>query len=182
MIGYTRDEDIAGHLIAEDLLSETSEGFFQLTSAGRLKLVRGSPTLGVPSMAAWNANLYLSVSSIATNGTGLSMTRWDGAVATALGTAWVDDYAAPTGGNMPVGRYLTAWSERMWVGCTLPSGGAMEPGRICWSHPGRPEDWAQTDYIDVGQQGDVITGIAPMRDMLIVFNTIKTVIMRRGSA
>lgn len=45
MIGFTRDEDIAEQLIAEDLLSETSEGFFQLTSAGRLKLVRGSPTM-----------------------------------------------------------------------------------------------------------------------------------------
>ena len=45
MIGYTKDEDIAEQLISEDLLSETSEGFFQLTSAGRLKLVRGLPTM-----------------------------------------------------------------------------------------------------------------------------------------
>jgi hypothetical protein len=45
MIGYTKDEDIAEQLICDDLLSETSEGFFQLTSAGRLKLVRGSPTM-----------------------------------------------------------------------------------------------------------------------------------------
>ena len=45
MIGYTTDHDIAEQLAADDLLSETSEGFFQLTSAGRVKLVRGAPTL-----------------------------------------------------------------------------------------------------------------------------------------
>jgi hypothetical protein len=43
MIGYTADHEIAEQLAADDLLSETSEGFFQLTSAGQLKLVRDAP-------------------------------------------------------------------------------------------------------------------------------------------
>src|SRR5262245_55797938 len=131
-------------------------------------------TNGSPAIVAWDVNVYLSVGVISTNGVGLNMTRWDGAAATRLGTAFVDDYAAPTGGNMPTARFLAAWQERMWVACTLPQSGAMNASRIRWSHPGRPEDWATNDYIDVGQQGDAITGIAPMRDMLVVFKRSST--------
>jgi hypothetical protein len=56
----------------------------------------------------------------------------------------------------------------------IPDTGAIEGSVIRWSHPGRPEDWASNDYIEVGQAGDVITGIAPMRDMLVVFKRSST--------
>ena len=141
-------------------------------------MTRGGTALsliGRPTFAAWSTNLYISVGEVETSGSGLSMTRWDGATGTALGKAYTNDYAAPTGGNMPIARYITAWSERFWLGCTYDgASGALEPSRIRWSHPGRAEDYAEGDYIDVGQQGDVITGIAPMRDMLLVFKRSST--------
>jgi hypothetical protein len=139
--------------------------------------VAGSPlvTLGNPAITAFDTNLYLSVGTQATNGSGLHMIRWNGALGAALGTAWANDLAAPTGGNMPPARYISYWSERMWAACCLPADGSpIQASRIRWSHPGRPEDWAENDYIDVGQQGDVITGIAPMRDMLVIFKRSST--------
>jgi hypothetical protein len=142
----------------------TADGSWLTMQAGAVDIV----TVGSPAITAWDQNAYLSVGVQATTGLGLAMHRWDGATGTAMGKAWVNDIAAPTGGNMPAARYITAWAERMWLACTLPDSG-MEPSMIRWSHPGRPEDWAEADYIRVGQAGDVITGIAPMRDMLVVF-------------
>jgi hypothetical protein len=126
-------------------------------------------TIGPPSFTAWDTKVYLSIGNAATNALGASMVRYDGAASTAMGKAWANDYAAPTGGNMPTGRYTAAWAERLWAACMVPDTGPIEGSTIRWSHPGRPEDWAQSDYIVVGQQGDTITGIAPMRDMLVVF-------------
>lgn len=131
-------------------------------------------TVGSPAITAWSGNLYLSVGVAATNGIGANMVRWDGAAATKLGTTMADDYAAPTGNNMPTARYVAAWAERMWIGCLVPQSGPMAGSVIRWSHPGKPEDWATDDFIEVGQQGDVITGIAPMRDMLVVFKRSST--------
>jgi hypothetical protein len=45
MMGRTTDWLTARELLKADLISETSEGFLQLTAAGRQMLVRGSPTL-----------------------------------------------------------------------------------------------------------------------------------------
>lgn len=132
-------------------------------------------TVGRPIFQAWGANVYISVGDIETNGAGIAMHRWDGAVGTALGTAYADDYAAPTGSNMVPARYMAAWQERMFLACTFDkTSGALEPSRIRWSHPGRPEDYATDDYIDVGQEGEVITGIAAMRDMLVIFKRSST--------
>jgi hypothetical protein len=126
-------------------------------------------TVGPPVFAAWDTKLYVSVGVAATNALGVSMAVWDGTNLAPLGKVYVNDLTAPTGGNMPPARYIVGWSERLWSACIIPDSGPIQGQRIRWSHPGRPEDWASSDYIDVGQQGDVITGIASMRDMLVVF-------------
>ena len=131
-------------------------------------------SVGPPVFAQWDDRVYLSVGVQSTTALGRTMTKWDGAVATALGTAFADDYAKPTGGNMPPARFMTAWQERMWLGCTMDPSAGVQGTRIRFSHPGRPEDWATDDWIDVGQAGSTITAIAPMRDMLLVFKAGQT--------
>lgn len=126
-------------------------------------------TAGSPSFMAWDKNVYLSIGGQATTRLGHTMARWDGTVCTALGTAFVNDYAAPTNGNMPPARFLAAWAERMWLASEVLADNTLLGSSIRFSHPGRPEDWADQDQITVGQAGDVITAIAPMRDMLVVF-------------
>ena len=40
-----------------------------------------------------------------------------------------------------------------------------------WSNANQPEKWTNTDYvdIDVGERGDVITGLVPLADRLLIF-------------
>lgn len=131
-------------------------------------------TVGPPTMTAWDKNVYLSAGTQANTAAGNAMIRWTGDnPAIALGTAFNDDLTAPVGGNMPLARFSTAWAERFWTAVQLVGSVALV-SRIRWSHPGHPEDWQTNDYIDVGQQGDAITAIAPMRDMLVIFKRSST--------
>lgn len=132
-------------------------------------------SIGAPVFAAWDTKMYLTLGSQTQAAAGLNMVRYDGQVAAKLGTAYVDDYAAPTGGNMPRARFATAWQERMWVACTIEGSTlSLNGSRVRFSHPAHPEDWATDDWIDVGQAGSTITGLAPMRDMLLVFKANST--------
>ena len=45
MTGHAKDWLTARSLLNDDMITETSEGFFQLTRTGQKLLVRGSPTL-----------------------------------------------------------------------------------------------------------------------------------------
>lgn len=139
-------------------------------------VVGGTPisTVGVPAMAVEDKNLYISLGSQALNSLGLNMTRWNGATATALGKTFNDDYTNPVGGNMPPARFIAMWQGRVWTGVQLHDSAAIDGSVIRWSHPGHPEDWATDDYITIGAAGDVITGLAPMRDMLVVFKRNST--------
>lgn len=135
-------------------------------------------TIGAASFTMWDTWLYISTGALATNALGTSMFRWNGTANVALGKAYNDDYTNPTlpaaVGNMPPARFVAAWQERMWTAVMTPDSGGILGGRIRYSHPGHPEDWATDDYIDVGQAGDVITAIVPMRDMLVIFKRNST--------
>lgn len=131
-------------------------------------------TIGPAQFAAWDTSLYITPGTQSPNSLGAPMVKWTGNNSvTDLGSAFNDDIANPVGGNMPPARYIAMWAERTWTAVHL-HGASIDASRIRWSHPGKPEDWRTADYIDVGQQGDVITGIAPMRDMLIVFKRNST--------
>jgi hypothetical protein len=179
---YVRDSATTGQITSQYLVATDNGSVYvgvdfgtELTTPGSWLLVSvaGTPigTVGPPTFSDWDANVYISLGNAALSSTGTFMVRWNGAIGVGLGKAWANDYAAPTGGNMPPARYLATWTERMWAAALVPLD-SVDPvlgSRLHWSHPGRPEDWAENDYIDVGQQGDIITGIAPMRDMLVIF-------------
>lgn len=179
---YVRNSAVPSQMRSQYLVATENGGVYvgvdfgtELTTPGQwlAMTVGGTPvgTVGPPVTAAWDNELYISLGNQAIDSTGTYMVRWNGTTAVGLGKAWSNDVAAPTGGNMPPARYVTTWAERLWVGSLVPldSSSPVLASRIHWSHPGKPEDWAENDYIDVGQAGDIITGIAPMRDMLVIF-------------
>lgn len=98
--------------------------------------------------------------------------RWNGTTATGLGQSWNETIGTEglADGNMPMARYVVVHQQRVWVAYTT-EGGADFPCRLRWSHAGSAEDWRQEDYIDidVGRDGDVITGIVEFNDKLYVF-------------
>ena len=179
---YVRDPAVATQFISQYMLSgedgtirvgvDYGTGPGGATPGTWVTLQSGGADLatdGPPTFTAWDTNVYISMGVSATSAIGKSMYRYDGAAITALGRAWTNDYAAPVGGNMPPARYAAAFAERMFVGCIINDSDQIEGSSIRWSHPGKPEDWAFSDEITVGQQGDIITALAPMRDMLVVF-------------
>ena len=73
-------------------------------------------------------------------------------------------------GNFPIGQYITFWNNFVWVGKTYESS-TYYNSRLRWSNANQPEKWTNTDYvdIDVGERGDVITGLVPLADRLLIF-------------
>lgn len=68
--------------------------------------------------------------------------------------------------NAPKGKYLKIWKNRVWV-----AGHASYPSRIQWSALQVHTTWTATDIDEnfATPQGDAITGLAVLRDRLIVF-------------
>lgn len=91
--------------------------------------------------------------------------KWDGSSGADLGVT-LDG----TPGNFPIGQYVTFWNNFAWVGKTR-EGGTYYNSRLRWSNANFPEKWTNTDYvdIDVGERGDVITGLVPLADRLLIF-------------
>ena len=76
-------------------------------------------------------------------------------------------------GNFPIAQYVTFWNNFAWVGKTYENDGgfAYNNSRIRWSNANQAEKWTNTDYVDVdlGERGDVITGMVPLADRLLIF-------------
>lgn len=96
--------------------------------------------------------------------------RWDGTTFSTLAQTFNDNIAAPNNGDMPIAKYITSHMGMVFVGNTVESGTPFR-NRIRWSHPNFPEDWRTLDWIDVdiGREGDEITGLAPFGDRLLIF-------------
>jgi len=75
-----------------------------------------------------------------------------------------------TDGHFPCARYVTAWNEHVWAAYTLESG-TYHKNRLRWSKTSDAENWTATHYvdIDIGEDGDYITGILPDQNRLLVF-------------
>lgn len=68
------------------------------------------------------------------------------------------------GGSPPAGIYPTAYKDR-----TVMANSDAEPQRVWFSDAGTPESWDTTNvFVDVGQP---VTGLAPLRNSLLVFAT-----------
>lgn len=114
------------------------------------------------------------------NGTNKAV-RWTTAAAAteltdpAVAATWVADFATAENANMPIGKFITSHAGSVWVANTLENGTAFI-NRIRWSHPNKPEAWRAQDFVDIdlGRDGDQITGIMPFHDKLLVFKAHST--------
>ena len=79
-----------------------------------------------------------------------------------------ENLAAPAGSTMPVARFLTTHIGYMFHAYTKEAGVTYK-NRLRFSHPGEPADYRALDYIDVGDDSDVITGLASYEDRLYIF-------------
>jgi len=73
-------------------------------------------------------------------------------------------------GNFPIAQYVTFWNNFAWTAKTYESS-TYHNSRVRWSNANQAEKWTNTDYvdIDIGERGDVITGMVPLADRLLVF-------------
>jgi hypothetical protein len=81
---------------------------------------------------------------------------------------WNDDYLNPVGGKMPQADLAEAHAGYLFV-ANITEDGVDLPNRLRWSHPSSPGDWAQLDYIDIGDGGSHITGLISYEDHLLIF-------------
>jgi hypothetical protein len=97
--------------------------------------------------------------------------KWDGNIKTLLtasGPGWQPDYDVATGGYMPRAEHCIVHAGKLFVANTYEHG-EDHPNRVRWSHPNKPEDWAELDRIDVTTGGDGITGLASFNGQLLIF-------------
>ena len=94
---------------------------------------------------------------------------------TTMAAAFNSNMLSPTSGNVPRAKTIASHNGYMWVANTFESG-TQYPSRIRWSHPNSAENWRSEDYIDIdiGKDGDQITGLVPAGDHLLVFKRDST--------
>lgn len=85
-------------------------------------------------------------------------------------SGWNSNYSSPAGGYLPPSKHMAVYQGHLFVANTLENGTAHR-SRVRYSHFNQPEDWADTDFIDidVGADGDQITALVPTDDRLLVF-------------
>jgi len=99
--------------------------------------------------------------------------KWEGSGDATLlsgvvaGTEWNPTYGSPLNGVVPAADLVTTHLNYLFVANTRETG-VNYGNRIRWSHADFPEDWAQTDYIDLLNAGS-ITSIVSFHDHLLIF-------------
>ena len=147
-------------------------GWFTATASGKgnwpvvaqaVTGIRFKDGIFASTMAQFNDRSYIQ------NGAILPV-RWNGYVSSTLTNNFNSNFAAPTGGNMPVARLIAAHREYLFVAYTDDTFGTvtdLHPRRLRWSHPGQPEDWRSQDFIDI--PNGTIRALLPFQDFLMVF-------------
>lgn len=82
--------------------------------------------------------------------------------------SWNDDYLNPVHGVGPAAELVEAHAGYMFVAHTEEDGVEF-PNRLRWSHPTSPDDWAQSDFIDIDTGGKSITALMSFEDHLLIF-------------
>jgi len=144
---------------ATDVLYSTGSNF---TSAS----VPVTSTFGA-SFAPWGNIMYMAI------GEATASYKWDSTtqtttILTANGPTWQASYTSPTNGYFPKARHATTHAGKAWVAYTSENG-TTYPNRVRWSHPNSPDNWAESDYIDINDHGTGITALVPFSGHLLVF-------------
>jgi len=101
--------------------------------------------------------------------TSCSFETWEDTCYIANGTVfkqWDGTTLSDVSGSPPIGKYVVFRKDRLYV-----AGVSANPNRLYFCDTGDPTTWnAGTNYIDIrSNDGDVITGIMPMRDYLVIY-------------
>lgn len=135
--------------------------------------LRFNSTAGLRASAQSVNILFDQTSTATTLSTGYSTTaRWD--FATANDTLWIVNgevakkWDGTTFGDMagspPLGKFVVFHKQRLFI-----AGASAARSRVYFSDVGAPETWGALSFIDVGKgDGDAITGLAVLNDVLII--------------
>jgi hypothetical protein len=142
------------------LVASTREGlWWSNVGSNSWTLLGGS---GTTSFVQFKDLLYIVSSTVAW--------AWDGSTLFPKLGSFNDDLTTPHGDYVPVAKYVSAFQGSVWVANTTESATSY-PNRVRFSHPNFPADYRSFDYFDVdtGLDGDVITGLVPFGDRLLIF-------------
>jgi len=121
-----------------------------------------------PSFASWTAanvnSLYVAIGS-------LESKRIIGTTVHPMADptgSYNEDFALPTGGEMPRAKFCAIYASMLWCGNTTEIATQM-PNRLRFSHPLNVESWRELDFIDIPDGGDGITAMCVFNGALLVF-------------
>jgi hypothetical protein len=115
--------------------------------------------------ASWGDDLYIACGMFK-----LSFRRTrDEAPLTMNPFQW-SEVEAPTSNVMPQAEYVAGHGGYLFVACTSELG-VNHFSRVRWSHPGKPDSWRETDFVDIDTGGGRITGLMSFRDHMLIFKT-----------
>ena len=149
---------------ATELWYNTGTGDFTQVATGSGNVT--FDTTQVPVGLTFNDATYVTNGLPMLSETTKSVVKWTGANDATTLTPDTDG----SDGHFPAARYSAAWGEYAWAG-HLVEGVTTYANRIRFSKVNDAENWTNTDYIDIdiGEDGDVITGLLADGDRLLVF-------------
>jgi hypothetical protein len=118
---------------------------------------------------AWGDDLYVSC-GIGQTSYRLRQPSTGPATVTAMAPETWSEVDAPTFNTTPRAEHLEPHAGYMFVAGTT-EGGVARGSRLRWSHPGVPDAWRQSDFIDIDTGGGRITAIASFNDHLLIFKS-----------
>lgn len=83
--------------------------------------------------------------------------------------SWQDNYTTPGTGTFQPQSEIIATHQGYLFAAYTKEDGVFRPNRVRWSHPNNPNAWAQKDYIDIIEGGELITALVPFMDRLLIF-------------
>ncbi len=152
-------------MLTTGFASSTNGSVYYSTGSNFTALSAGVSSPDGASFAPWGTTLYF------TTGTTTDSVKWNGTTETALtanGPTWQSNYSSPVGGYFPRANHAITHAGKVFVANTREDS-VNYPNRIRWSHPNSPENWAETDRIDIEDGGEKITGLATVAGHLVVF-------------
>lgn len=123
---------------------------------------------GVPhgaDFATWGTDVYLALGMF-TQSARASITH---TVTTLTPETW-SEVDAPIANTMPRAEYVEAHAGYLFIAVTQEAS-VNYYSRVRFSHPGYPDRWRQSDYIDIDAGGGRITNLMSFQDHLLIFKT-----------
>jgi hypothetical protein len=130
-----------------------------------------------PASSTWSPGMNDIISTTAYAGSAVFV--YDNTLVPHAWNGKANAVVQPLSGSAPSGaKYCASYGNHLLLANVLDSTGSRRGSRVVWCYPGDPHVWPATYYLDFdADDGDEITNISSVGNLVVVQKTYKTFVM-----